>query len=327
MSAISHDHPVLQIQHLEKRFDVRGGGFFGAKRFVRAVDDVSFDVAHGETFGLVGESGSGKSTLGNCVLRLLEPNGGNIWFNGQNITRIQGDALRSARRCLSVVFQDPQSSLDPRMTIKNILAAPLVVNRLAKGRELEERVAAQLAEVGLSPDQMSRYPHEFSGGQRQRIGIARALITNPDFIVLDEPTSALDVSVQAQILNMLQELQTQRRVAYLFISHDLTVVRHVSRRIGVMYCGALMETAVTQDLFKDPKHPYTRALLASVPRPNPETIQELDSLGGDTPSPMDLPTGCRFHPRCPECMDVCRQQTPPTTTTGNGHSVTCHLYT
>lgn len=317
--------PVIELQGLEKRFALRGGFMGRATRCVRAVDGVSLQVQEGGTFGLVGESGSGKSTVGGCILRLLKPDGGRIFFREEDITPLEGESLRAIRRKLSVVFQDPQSSLDPRMTIKNIVGAPLAVNHLAKGRELEERVAAQLTEVGLSPDHMSRYPHEFSGGQRQRIGLARALVTNPDFIVLDEPTSALDVSVQAQILNMLRSLQQQRQVAYLFISHDLTVVRHVSHHIGVMYCGSLVESAATKSLFDAPLHPYTQALLAAVPQPDPTRLQDLAPLSGDIPSPVDLPQGCRFHPRCPDKMDICSQTAPPCVER-DGHTVVCHLY-
>ncbi len=317
---------VVRVQELEKRFPLRGKLLRRSRRYVHAVDGVTFDVPKGRTFGLVGESGSGKSTVGGCILRLLTPDGGRVLFKGTDMAPLEGQELRKLRRQLSVVFQDPQSSLDPRMSIKNIVGAPLAVNGLARGRELEERVAAQLSEVGLAPEHMTRYPHEFSGGQRQRIGLARALVTDPDFIVLDEPTSALDVSVQAQILNMLHELQTRRAVAYLFISHDLTVVRHVSHHIGVMYCGALVEHAPTQELFDSPLHPYTRALLAAVPLPDPANVQNLAPLSGDVPSPVDLPAGCRFHPRCPQRMEMCASLAPPCVTPHEGRSVVCHLY-
>lgn len=318
--------PVIELEGLVKRFPLPRHFPWQSKRFLHAVDGVSLRVAEGETFGLVGESGSGKSTVGNCILRLLTPDQGRVLFRGQDLATMRQDQLRAMRRRLSVVFQDPQSSLDPRMTVKHLVGSPLMVNGLAKGRDLEERVAARLEEVGLAAEHLTRYPHEFSGGQRQRLGLARALITDPECIVLDEPTSALDVSVQAQILNLLCDLQERRRVAYLFISHNLTVVRHVSRQIGVMYCGALVESAATAELFERPLHPYTRALLAAVPLPDPERPQDLAPLSGDVPSPVDLPPGCRFHPRCPERAPACTRTAPRSVAAAPGHWVSCHGY-
>ena len=320
---------LIQVQDLHKHFPIRGsGGLFKSPRLLKAVDGVNFDVPRGGTFGLVGESGSGKSTAAACILRLLQPDKGRVLFKGADLTRLESRQLRETRRGLSVVFQDPQSSLDPRMTVKNIVGAPLAVNKLAKGRELERTVAELLAEVGLGAQHMYRYPHEFSGGQRQRIAIARALITNPECIVLDEPTSALDVSVQAQILNLLRELQARRGTAYLLISHDLAVVRRMSQEIGVMYQGVLVEKAATGDLFRAPLHPYTKVLLEAVPLPDPGLRADFFE-NGTTPDVLDCPapeTGCRYHPRCPQQMDICLQQSPMLSATGEGRSVACHLF-
>jgi peptide/nickel transport system ATP-binding protein/oligopeptide transport system ATP-binding protein len=318
--------PLLLVQNLCKAFPVGGGLFGGPRRFLRAVDGVDLTLSRGETLGLVGESGSGKSTVGNLILRLLAPDCGSIAFDGVELAGLSGEALVTARARMQVVFQDPQSSLDPRMTVGGIVALPLRALGLARGRELRERAAAALDEVGLGPECLDRYPHEFSGGQRQRIGLARALVADPAFVIMDEPTSALDVSVQAQILNLMAGLQQRRGHAYLFISHDLTVVRHVSRRIAVMYLGAIVETAPTDALFTNPAHPYTRALLASVPLPDPRTRRNLARLTGDVPSPVDLPPGCRFHPRCPEAMPVCAVQPPPKVAVAPGHEVVCHLH-
>jgi peptide/nickel transport system ATP-binding protein/oligopeptide transport system ATP-binding protein len=325
-------NPVIDVRHLVKHFPL-AGGLLGRKiQLLKAVDRVSLAVARGETLGLVGESGSGKSTVGNCILRLIEPDRGDILLAGQSILALTGQELRRARRRMQMVFQDPQSSLDPRMTVKKIIGYPLAVHGLAaSSAEIAERVAHLLQEVGLSSDHLDRYPHEFSGGQRQRIGIARALITEPDFIIFDEPTSALDVSVQAQILNLIKDLQRRHGYAYLFISHDLTVVRHISHRIAVMYLGTLVESATRKELFDHPAHPYTLALLASAPKPNPLLRQELAVLQGDPPSPVQVPPGCRFHPRCPHAMEMCRVTEPEQhdispAGAASPHLVCCHLY-
>jgi len=317
---------LLRVENLCKAFPLGGGFLEGKKRWLKAVDRVSLHLEKGETLGLVGESGSGKSTVGNLILRLLDADSGSVRFEGVDVTRLSGAELTRARARMQVVFQDPQSSLDPRMTVGNIVSLPLKILGLAKGGELRERAAASLAEVGLGPDCLDRYPHEFSGGQRQRIGLARALVADPAFVVMDEPTSALDVSVQAQILNLMGDLQARRGHAYLFISHDLTVVRHVSRRIAVMYLGAIVETAPTEKLFETPGHPYTRALLASVPVPDPAQRRNLARLTGDVPSPVDLPPGCRFHPRCPEAMPCCASVEPPSVELSPGHVAVCHLH-
>ena len=317
---------LLRVQDLCKAFPVGGGFLEGRKRWLKAVDRVSLHLDRGETLGLVGESGSGKSTVGNLILRLLDADSGSVHFEGVDVTRLTGAELTRARARMQVVFQDPQSSLDPRMTVGTIVSLPLKILGLARGGELRERAAASLAEVGMGPECLDRYPHEFSGGQRQRIGLARALAADPAFVVMDEPTSALDVSVQAQILNLMADLQARRGHAYLFISHDLTVVRHVSRRIAVMYLGAIVETAPTETLFETPAHPYTRALLASVPVPDPAQRRNLARLTGDVPSPVDLPPGCRFHPRCPEALPHCASMEPPRVVLGPGHEVVCHLH-
>ena len=317
---------LLRVEDLCKAFPIGGGFLEGKRRWLKAVDRVSLHLGRGETLGLVGESGSGKSTVGNLILRLLDPDSGAVRFEGVDVTRLKGAELTRARARMQVVFQDPQSSLDPRMTVGNIVSLPLKILGLARGGELRERAAASLAEVGLGRECLDRYPHEFSGGQRQRIGLARALVADPAFVVMDEPTSALDVSVQAQILNLMGDLQSRRGHAYLFISHDLTVVRHVSRRIAVMYLGAIVETAPTDALFENPAHPYTRALLASVPVPDPAQRRDLARLTGDVPSPVDLPPGCRFHPRCPEAMPCCAKAEPPRVQIAPGHEVVCHLH-
>jgi oligopeptide/dipeptide ABC transporter ATP-binding protein len=316
--------PVIEIRDMFKYFPIPRG-FLGRKvEYLKAVDGVSFTVHMGETLGLVGESGCGKSTVGYLILRLLRPDKGQILFQDTDITTLTGEALRRVRRNMQVVFQDPQSSLDPRMLIKKTVGSPLEVSRLAKGADVVARVKCMLKEVGLREDHVYRYPHEFSGGQRQRIGIARALITRPEFIVFDEPTSALDVSVQAQILNLVWDLQRRHGYAYLFISHDLSVIKHVSHRIAVMYLGKIVEAAPKETLFEEPLHPYTKALMKALPQPDPEKRHALAVLQGDVPSPVNVPNGCRFHPRCPEILDPCNRVEPVLMEVGEEHWVACH---
>lgn len=318
--------PVIEAIDLIKYFPIHGG-FLGRKvEYLKAVDSVTLTIYQGETLGLVGESGCGKTTVGFLLLNLLQVDRGKVLYNGMDITQVRGQDLRQVRRNLQIVFQDPQSSLDPRMLIKKTVGYPLEVNGLAKGEEVVTRVRASLAEVGLDEDHMYRYPHEFSGGQRQRIGIARALITGPKFIVFDEPTSALDVSVQAQILNLIKELQRRHGYSYLFISHNLSVIKHVSHRIAVMYLGKIVETASKTSLFERPLHPYTQALLTSVPKPDPQKRHTLAVLSGDVPSPINVPTGCRFHPRCPQVKEECSRLAPSAIEVEPEHRVACHLY-
>jgi peptide/nickel transport system ATP-binding protein/oligopeptide transport system ATP-binding protein len=318
--------PVIEARNLVKHFPIHSGVFGRHVDYLKAVDGVSFALHRGETLGLVGESGCGKTTVGYLVLNLLSPDRGTVRFKGVDVPSLRGKALREIRRNLQVVFQDPQSSLDPRMLVKKTVGAPLEVNRLARGAEVVRRVRAMLAEVGLNEEHAYRYPHEFSGGQRQRIGIARALITGPEFVVFDEPTSALDVSVQAQILNLVKDLQRRHGYAYLFISHDLSVIKHMSHRIAVMYLGIVVETAATGDLFAEPLHPYTRALMSALPLPDPGKRTMLAVVAGDVPSPVNLPAGCRFHPRCPEAGEICRRSAPELREVKAGHQAACHLY-
>ena len=295
--------PLLEVNQLKKFFPVRSGLFSKVSAWVKAVDDVTFDILPGETFGLVGESGCGKTTVGRTILRLMEPSGGEAIFEGDNIFSMDSKTLRSTRRRMQIVFQDPYSSLNPRMTVGSIVGEPLLVHKLAKGQELTARVYQLLNRVGLRPEHYSRYPHEFSGGQRQRIGIARALALNPKFIVCDEAVSALDVSIQAQIINLLKDLQEEYHLSYLFITHDLNVVQYIAKRIAVMYLGKLAEVAPSQTLFSNAKHPYTQALLSANPLPDPTVKHERILLPGDVPSPLNPPSGCRFHTRCPQVLD------------------------
>ncbi len=322
----SNGRPLVDVRSLKKYFPVRSGVFSRISAWVKAVDDVSFHIEEGETFGLVGESGCGKSTVGRTMLRLMEPTSGEAWFDGKNIFGMHTKELRQSRQRMQIIFQDPYSSLNPRMTIGSILSEPIRTHGLATGSELEDRVEQLLHRVGLLPDHRSRYPHEFSGGQRQRIGIARALAVHPQFIVCDEAVSALDVSIQAQILNLLQDLQQEFNLSYLFISHDLNVVEYLAERIAVMYLGKLAEVGPAEALFKDPKHPYTQALLSANPIPDPSLKVNRVPLTGDVPSPLDPPPGCRFHTRCPQVMDHCKTTDPPLIQVDGTHRVWCHLY-
>lgn len=328
-SRVTKGTPLLEVNNLQKYFPVRSGIFSKVTASVKAVDDVTFDIMPGETFGLVGESGCGKTTVGRTILRLMEPSGGEAIFEGENIFAMNSKTLRATRRRMQIVFQDPYSSLNPRMTVGSIVGEPLLVHKLAKGQDLTDRVYQLLERVGLSPDHYSRYPHEFSGGQRQRIGIARALALNPKFIVCDEAVSALDVSIQAQIINLLKDLQEEFHLSYLFITHDLNVVQYIAKRIAVMYLGKLAEVAPSETLFENAKHPYTRALLSANPLPDPTMKHERILLTGDVPSPLNPPSGCRFHTRCPEVMDHCKTTEPPLIhigEPGTEHKVWCHLY-
>ena len=321
---------LLEVKNLKKYFPIRRGFFSKIVGHVKAVDDVSFHVQSGETLGLVGESGCGKTTTGRTIMRAVDPSAGAIWFQDPelgrvNVSELQATQLRRLRRNMQLVFQDPYSSLNPRMTLLQNVGEPLLVNHIASGKALEERVAGLLKVVGLRPEYMNRYPHAFSGGQRQRIGIARALALNPKLIVLDEPVSALDVSVQAQILNLLQDLQAQFGLTYLFIAHDLSVVEHISDRIAVMYVGQLVESASTQALFTQPLHPYTEALLSAVPAPDPRARKEPLVLPGDVADPANPPTGCYFHPRCRYNDGTrCVNETPALREVQPGHVVRCH---
>jgi oligopeptide/dipeptide ABC transporter ATP-binding protein len=318
---------LLQVRCLKKYFQTSGGMFRKSQGFVHAVDCVDLYVGKGETLGLVGESGCGKTTLGRTILRLIEPTSGEILFENRDILKMKKGEMRKLRSQIQMVFQDPQSSLDPRKTVKAIISEPFVVNGTVKGGELKKRVVELLTMVGLNPEHLYRFPHEFSGGQRQRIGIARAIALRPKFLILDEPTSSLDVSVQAQILNLLKDLQKEMGLSYLFISHDLSVVEHMSTRIAVMYLGEIVETAKKEDLFKQQLHPYTQALFSAIPIPDPHVKTGKIVLSGDVPNPANPPPGCRFHPRCKYARRLCREEKPILVGVGNEHSLACHMYT
>jgi len=318
--------PLLQVENLVKHFSLRGGILSREVAKVHAVDGVSFDLGKGETLGLVGESGCGKSTTGRCVLRLIEPTGGDVWFEGQNVTKLGKSELRALARDMQIIFQDPYASLNPRMTVGAIIGEALIIHKLTKSqKEFEDRIVELLETVGLNADHMRRFPHEFSGGQRQRIGIARALAVSPKLIICDEPVSALDVSIQAQVINLLEDLQEKFGLAYLFIAHDLSVVEHISRRVAVMYLGRIVEIATSRDLYSKPLHPYTEALLSAVPIPDPTLKRARIRLEGDVPSPIDPPKGCHFHTRCPIKKPICSEMPPPLKKAGDGHFVACHL--
>ena len=316
-------NPLLEIKDLYKFFPIKAG--LGKTIEAKAVDGVSLDVARGEAVGLVGESGCGKSTLGRLALRLLEPTSGSVSFESNNLGGLDKQELRALRKKMQIIFQDPFASLNPRMRIEEIVAEPLVIHRLAEKHELPVRAAALLEKVGLSADVMRRYPHELSGGQRQRIGIARALASGPSFIVADEPVSALDVSVQAQIINLLEDLREELKLSFLFIAHDLNLVRHFSARVAVMYLGKIVEIAPAEGIYRNPSHPYTEALLADIPVADPTIKKKHILLKGDIPSPAQIPPGCRFHTRCIYRFEPCDKIVPRTTDLSNGHFVNCHL--
>ena len=320
------DTALLRVKNLKKYFPIRGGLFSREVARVHAVDDVTFDLLKGETLGLVGESGCGKSTTGRCILRLIEPTAGEVWFDDKNVTTLDKRSLRHLRREMQIIFQDPYASLNPRMTVGSIIGEALVIHKLAKSkREREERVVHLLETVGLNADHLRRYPHEFSGGQRQRIGIARALAVSPKLIVADEPVSALDVSIQAQVINLLEDLQKQFNLTYLFIAHDLSVVEHISNRVAVMYLGKIVEIAPAKELYTNPKHPYTEALLSAVPIPDPAVKRKRILLEGDVPSPIKPPSGCRFHTRCPVRVPSCSENEQIFKEISPGHWVACQV--
>ena len=314
---------LLFLDNLYKIFPVKAG--FGKTLAATAVDGVTLSVARGEAVGLVGESGCGKSTLGRLALRLLEPTSGSVHFEGKDLSTLDKQELRSLRKNMQIIFQDPFASLNPRMRILEIITEPLVIHGLARRSELEKKGSALLEKVGLAPDALRRYPHEFSGGQRQRVGIARALASGPSFIVADEPVSALDVSVQAQIINLLEDLRDEMKLSFLFIAHDLNIVRHFSDRVVVMYLGKIMESAPSEEIYRNPSHPYTEALLADIPVPDPTVKKKHILLKGDIPSPTQIPPGCRFHTRCIYRFEPCDKIVPRTTDLGGGHFVDCHL--
>ncbi|UAC48966.1 dipeptide ABC transporter ATP-binding protein [Bacillus aquiflavi] len=318
--------PLLQVSNLKKHFPIKGGVFGKQFGTVRAVDGLTFTVYKGETLGLVGESGCGKSTTGKLLLRLHEPTAGEILFENENILTFSQEKMRKVRRQMQMVFQDPYASLNPRHNVEKILEEPLIVHGIGTKEERKKRVKHMLEVVGLSSYHAKRYPHQFSGGQRQRIGIARALMTHPKLIIADEPVSALDVSIQSQVLNLLQDLQKEYDLTYIFIAHDLSVVRHISDRVGVMYLGHIVEVAESEAVYKNPLHPYTKALLSAVPIPDPTYQKERVVLKGDLPSPSNPPRGCAFHTRCSECMDICKEEKPQLQQLEHGHYVAYHLY-
>lgn len=316
---------LVEVKDLKKEFEVKKG-LMAKKQSLKAVDGISFDIHEGETLSLVGESGCGKSTTGRLVLKLLPLTSGKVIFDGADITNFDDNKMRPLRKNMQMIFQDPYSSLNPRIKVKDLISEPLLVHTDMSKKDRYDKVRELLEIVGLDGDNMEKYAHEFSGGQRQRIGIARALSVNPKLIVADEPVSSLDVSIQSQVLNLMQDLQEEFGLTYLFISHNLSVVEHISNRVCVMYLGRLVEIATRDDLYAAPKHPYTKALLSAVPIPDPEVKQNRLILKGDIPSPVNPPSGCNFHTRCPDCMEICKREAPPVKDFGNGHKAACHLY-
>jgi len=322
---MSETKPLLDARHLVKYYPIRGGVFMKEIAAVKAVDDVSLSIKKGETLGLVGESGCGKSTFGRAIMRLEEPTSGEVWYDGDNILTYDAQQIRALRRKMQIIFQDPFSSLNPRKPVASIVGEPLLIHGMKKRQEREARVMDLLQVVGLSKEHMRRYPHMFSGGQRQRIGVARALALNPDLVVCDEAVSALDVSIQAQVLNLLKDLQDEFSLTYLFISHDLHVVEHISDRVAVMYLGKIVEVADSKVIYKTPLHPYTQALLSASPMPDPGRKRKRILLKGDVPSPINPPPGCRFHTRCPYVQDICSKTEPPLKAIRPGHEAACHF--
>ncbi len=323
---VHQEDNILEVSHLKKYFPVKGGFFGGVTGEVKAVDDVSFQIKRGTTMGLVGESGCGKSTTGRTILRLIEKTSGTVLFNGEDVNQADKKKLRALRTKMQIIFQDPYSSLSPRLPVGEIIGEAVRQHNLVPKEQYNDYITQVMLNCGLQEYHKDRYPHEFSGGQRQRICIARALALKPEFIVCDEPVSALDVSIQAQIINLLKELQEKLNLTYLFISHDLSVVEHISNTIGVMYLGGLVETGNTEDIFSNPLHPYTKALFSAIPMPDPDMKINRTILEGDIPSPANPPKGCKFHTRCRDCMAVCKETAPEARDVGNGHVVRCHLY-
>ena len=316
---------LLNVENLVKHFPIKGGIFGRKIGDVKAVDGINFFIKEGETLGLVGESGCGKSTTGRVILRLLEATSGEVWFREKNVLALDKEEMRALRREMQIIFQDPYASLNPRMTVGNIIGEAMEIHGLASGKEKEEKVAKLLETVGLTALHMRRYPHEFSGGQRQRIGVARALAVDPSLIICDEPVSALDVSIQAQVINLMQDLQNEFSLTYLFIAHDLSVVKHISDRVAVMYLGKIVELTEKNELYNNPQHPYTQALLSAIPIPNPTIKRERVILEGDVPSPVNPPSGCHFHTRCKYAMEVCKVEDPVFKIYDSEHYVSCHL--
>lgn len=322
---VHNDENILEVSHLKKYFPIKGT-LGSAKGEVKAVDDVSFNIKRGTTMGLVGESGCGKSTTGRTILRLIEKTDGQVLFNGIDVNKVSKKEMRELRTKMQIIFQDPYSSLSPRLPIGEIIGEAVKEHNLVPKDEYDAYITKIMNSCGLQEYHKDRYPHEFSGGQRQRICIARAIAVNPEFIVCDEPVSALDVSIQAQVINLLKDLQDEYNLTYLFISHDLSVVEHISDTVGVMYLGGLVETGATEDIFKNPLHPYTKALFSAIPIPDPDAKLDRIILEGSIPSPANPPAGCKFHTRCSECMEICKKQAPKVKDMGNGHMVRCHLY-